>query len=309
MNRDKLKKLIRGIIVATPTPFNNALEVDYGKMAEMTKWWVSKGLVESKAVIKCASLMGEGPQLTHDEWPLLLKSVIKAAEGKVPVIGCIHSTDTKKSIRDALIAQDLGATGLQVSAALFNDPNQDDILRYFESLSNAIEIGIMVYQTPWNKYGEIMPETFKEMANFEHVIAIKWCQANSFEYKEMKDLAPHFNILENGSNISECYQLGGQGFLDEQATAYPEFDLKILNLMEANKFKEGQALWDSAQPIRDFYQKLVIRSGGQARLKKAVMEAMNISMGSMRPPSLPHSNEEIQELRRILLSIGWPISR
>ena len=309
MNRDELKNLIRGIIVATPTPFNDNLEVDYGKMADMTKWWISKGLVKSKAVIKCVSLMGEGPQLTHDEWPLLLKSVIDAAEEKVPVIGCIHSTDTKKSITDALIAQDLGATGLQVSAPLFNDPNQDDILRYFEALSNAIEIGIMVYQTPWNKYGEIMPETFKKMADFEHVMAIKWCQANSFEYKEMKQLAPDFNILENGSNISECYKFGGQGFLDEQATAYPEFDLKVLSLMENGKLDEGQALWNSAQPIRDFYTKLVIRSGGQARLKKAVMEAMNMSMGHMRPPSLPHSNEEIKELRQILHSIGWPVDR
>ena len=192
MNRDELKKLIRGIIVATPTPFNDNLEVDYGKMADMTKWWISEGLVKSKAVIKCVSLMGEGPQLTHDEWPLLLKSVINAAEEKVPVIGCIHSADTKKSITDALIAQDLGATGLQVSAPLFNDPNQDDILRYFEALSNSIEIGIMVYQTPWNKYGEIMPETFKKMADFEHVMAIKWCEANTFEYKEMKQLAPYF---------------------------------------------------------------------------------------------------------------------
>ena len=40
MNRDELKKLIRGIIVATPTPFNDNLEVDYGKMADMTKWWI-----------------------------------------------------------------------------------------------------------------------------------------------------------------------------------------------------------------------------------------------------------------------------
>ena len=79
--------------------------------------------------------------------------------------------------------------------------------------------------------------------------------------------------------------------------------------MENGKFDEGQALWDSAQPIRDFYTKLVIRSGGQARLKKAVMEAMNMSMGHMRPPSLPHSNEEIKELRQILHSIGWPVDR
>jgi 4-hydroxy-tetrahydrodipicolinate synthase len=308
MRREELKKLLRGVIVATPTPFDEDFEVDYGRMAEMTEWWVENGLVEGKAVIKCVSLMGEGPQLADEEWPHVVRTVVRAAEGRVPVMGCIHAKDTKRSIADALRAQELGATGLQVSAPLFNDPNQDDILRYFEALSDAIEIGIMVYHTPGHHHSEIMPDTFRRMADFEHVMAIKWCQPLSYEYEEMEALAPHFNILENGSNLRQCFRLGGQGFLDEQATAYPKHDLTIRGLMEEGKFDEGHALWDSVnRPLRALYQKMVIRSGGQARLKKAVMTAMGMSMGPMRPPSLPHSAEELDELREILRGFGWPV--
>jgi 4-hydroxy-tetrahydrodipicolinate synthase len=308
MRRDELKRLLRGVVVATPTPFDDDYEVDYGRMAEMTEWWVESGLVEGRAVIKCVSLMGEGPQLADEEWPHLVRTVVHAADGRVPVMGCIHAKDTKRSIADALRAQELGATGLQVSNPLFNDPNQDDILRYFEALSDAIEIGIMVYHTPWYPHGEIMVDTFRRMADFEQVMAIKWCQPRSYEYEEMEALTPFFNILENGSNLGQCFRLGGQGFLDEQATAHPQHDLTILGLLEAGKFDEGQTLWDSAtSPLSDFYQKMTVRSGGQARLKKAVMAAMGMSMGPMRPPSLPHSTEELDELRELLRGFGWPV--
>ena len=46
MRRDELKKLIRGVIVATPTPFDNEFGLDYARMGEMTDWWVENGLVE-----------------------------------------------------------------------------------------------------------------------------------------------------------------------------------------------------------------------------------------------------------------------
>ncbi len=306
MRRDELKRLLRGVIVATPTPFDDDFEVDYGRMAEMTEWWVQSGLVEGKAVIKCVSLMGEGPLLAEDEWPHLVRTVVRAADGRVPVMGCIHAKDTRRSIADALKAQELGATGLQVSNPLFNNPNQDDILRYFEALSDAIEIGIMVYHTPGHKHGEIMPDTFRKMADFEQVMAIKSGQISTWE--EMEALAPLFNILENGPNVGQCFRLGGQGFLDDNATAYPQHDLTILGLLEAGKFDEGQALWDSASPaLADFYRKLTVRSGGEARLKKAVMAAMGMSMGPMRPPSLPHSAEELDELRGLLRGFGWPV--
>ena len=309
MRRDELKKLIRGVIVATPTPFDDEFGLDYARMGEMTEWWVENGLVEGKAVIKCMSLMGEGPQLSEQEWPQLVRTVVLAADGKVPVMGSIHATDTIRSINSALKAQDLGATALQVSTPLFNDPNQDDILRYFESLSDAINIGIMIYHTPWHSHGEIMPETFLKMADFEQVMAIKWCEPSSYKYEEMEALAPHFNILENGSNLKVCYQLGGCGFLDEEAPAYPQHDLKVLDLMESGRLDEGQELWDSATgPLQSFYSRMTVRSGGQARLKKAVMEAMGKSMGPMRPPSLPHSEEEMEELRGIIRGIGWPVS-
>ena len=308
MRRDELKGLLRGIIVATTTPFDDNFEVDLGRMYELTQWWVESGLVKGKAVIKVASVMGEMPQLADDEWPPLVRTVVQAAGGRVPVMSCVHDKDTKRTIEDALKAQDLGAVGLQIAPPVSNHPNQDDILRYFEAVSDAIDIGIMVYHTPWVPNGSIDLDTFRKMADFEHVVAIKWCTPTGYAYEEMEGLADTFNMCDNSNRPGPCYKLGGTGFLDHLASAYPPHELKVLELLENRRYDEAQALWDSVcKPTVEFARKVSQRSGGDARTKKGTMSVMGHPVGATRPPSLPLSDEELDELRQILADAGLPV--
>ena len=62
-----MKKLIQGPFATIPTPFDENFRVDYGRMCEVTQWWVENGLVNGKSVIKVAAAMGEGPQLGDSE--------------------------------------------------------------------------------------------------------------------------------------------------------------------------------------------------------------------------------------------------
>ena len=308
MDRDELRGMLRGIIAATTTPFDDGFEVDYGRMAELTHWWVESGLVAGKVVLKVASVMGEVPQLADHEWPPLVRTVVQAANGRVHVMVGTHGKDTKRTIDDVKRAQDLGAVGMQIAPPVSNDPNQDDLLRYYGAISDAVDIGIMVYHTHWLPFGRIEMDTFVKMKDFEHVVAVKWNSPEDVPYEDMRLLTDAFNILDNSNQPGRCYENGGHGFLDEQAVSYPPHDLKVLDLLEAGRYDEGQALWDSVSgPLGKFYAKIARRSGGQARLKKGVMAAMGHPVGAMRPPSEPLSEEEEAELRELLVGFGWPV--
>ena len=154
-------------------------------MAEMTQWWVESGLVAGKAVIKVAAAMGEGPMLRDTEWPLLLRTVVQNAKGKASIVCGIHYKDTVRTIEDAKIAQDMGAIGLQISPPVFNLPTQDDLLHYYGDVSDAIDIGIMVYNTYWLGNGNVLPDTIMKMKDFEHVVAIKWGVPDDQDYDDM----------------------------------------------------------------------------------------------------------------------------
>jgi 4-hydroxy-tetrahydrodipicolinate synthase len=308
VKRDELKKLIRGPIATVPTAFDDQHELDLGTMAALTQLWVESGLVAGVAVIKVAAAMGEGPMLADDEWPYLLRTVVQAARGKAAVVCGIHYKDTKRTIHDARRAQDLGAIGLQISPPIFNDPTQDDIVRYYEAVSAAIDIGILVYNTYWYPHGNILPETFMKMKDFEQVVAIKWGVPEGQDYDAMAQLARTFNIIDNSSQPGRCYRLGGVGYINLTAEVYPPHDLAILELLVSGKYNEAQAAFDAVnRPLNDMYARLYERSGGQSTVKKGMMALMGPPMGPPRPPSLPMNEEELAELRRLLKRFGWPL--
>ena len=309
MTRDELKRLIVGPIATVPTPFDDDFEVDHGRMAAETQYWVESGLVTGQAVIKVAAAMGEGPMLSDDEWPHLLRTTVQAAQGKAAIVCGIHYKNTKRTIEDAKKAQDLGAIGLQISPPIFNLPTQDDLLRYYGAVSDAIAIGIMVYCHPWMRGGDITAETIRRMANFEQVVAIKWAVADEADYDEMKTFAGTFNVIDNSSQPVRCYQNGGRGYINMTAEIYPLHDLKIWQLLEAKKYDEAQALFEPVNTtLRDFFVNTSTRSGGQARVKKGLAKLMGHPMGDSRPPLQPLNEVEMTELRDILVGLGWPVA-
>ena len=308
MNREDLRELIVGPIATVPTPFDDDYEVDYGCMHELTQLWVEEGIVKGKGVIKIAAAMGEGPMLSDDEWPALLRTTVQAADDKAAIVCGLHYKDTKRTVEDAKRAQDMGAIGLQICPPIFNLPSQDDLLDYFNDISDAIEIGILVYCTHWMPGGRAETDTIVKMADIEQVAAIKWSVPDDIPFEDMQKFSHIFNVIDNSSMPAESHKLGGRGYINVTYESYPAHDNKVWELLEAGKHDEAKTLFDSVNdPLRDYSEKLDARSGGQARLKKGIMALMGRPVGSSRPPSKPLNDEDMEGLRRVLLDLGWPV--
>ena len=119
-----------------------------------------------------------------------------------------------------------------------------------------------------------------------------------------------FNIIDNCFGPVRCFKLGGHGYINHTVDIYPQHDIKLLDLLRDEKYEEAEQLWDAVEgPIGIFSAKVGGRSGGQARVKKGMMEVMGNSCGVSRPPSEPLLQNEIDELREILRSFGWPVAK
>ena len=307
MNRQQKRDVYQGVIGVTITPYYDNYEVNYGKMADLTKWWISNGMVRGDAALKVCSVMGEAPQLRENEWINILKTTVDAAEGKVDIIGGTHCKDTLRTIEDIKKAHDVGIVGMQVAPPLFNDPNQDDILRYYEAISENSDIGIMVYQNHWYSYSGINAETLLKMKDFENIVCIKWAPFPGCPDESMEELGKYFNLVQN-DRLSRVgfHKKGGDGFLDETAVVYPPHELKIWKLLEQKKYSEAQELWDTEESsMKEIIGKIGANSGGQARMKKALMNVMGHEVGEQRPPTLPISESERSELRSVVIGLGW----
>ena len=211
-------------------------------MSEITKWWVEQGLGTSKAPLKVAAAMGEGPDLSDDEWPHLLRTVVNAAPGK-NVICAIQVKNTLATIEDAKKAQDLGAVGLQIDLPFLHHSNQDDLVRFFTDISDQIDIGIMIYNTHWfcqNPVTEYLnADTMLRLKNAEHVTAIKWSVPDGEDYDSMKRFSNEFNVIDNSGQHVRCFKNGGAGYISSLIPVYPAYDLEIIELLENGKYEEA----------------------------------------------------------------------
>ena len=307
MDREQLRKVIRGTIVTLPTPFDGEMKLDLLRMKDLTQWWVEQGLGSDIAPLKVAAAMGEGPMLDDDEWPLLLETVIAAAGKDAYVICALKSKDTMHAIEDARKAQDLGAIGLQIDPPIFHGPTQDDYVRYFSEISDAIDIGIMIYNTHWYGCPSVSADTMLRLADAEHVAAIKWSVPEGLDYDEMRLFAHIFNVIDNSNQPVRCHKNGGHGYISATIAAYPQFDLEIWQLLESKRYDKAQERLSRLQEVLTPWRAKVRAQSGGVRPVKGVMDAMGQSAGPPRPPTLPLEESEVDEVKDALRGLGWPV--
>ena len=61
------------------------------------------------------------------------------------------------------------------------------------------------------------------------------------------------------------------------------------------------------KPTNKIFEKVGKRTGGQAVVKKGMTAVMGRPCGASRPPSKAMNEEEMAELREVLISVGWPV--
>jgi len=305
MTREELKKLISGTIVTLTTAFDDDFKLDLGRQAEMVAWWREQGLGTGINPLKSSAAMGEGPDLSDDEWPRLLRTVVNTASSDAAVICGLKTKDTLRTIEDAKKAQDLGAIGLQIDLPIFHHPNQDDYVRYFTDISDAIDIGIMIYNTHWFGCEYLTAETMLRLVDAEHVAAIKWSVPEGEDYDQMRQFSHIFNVIDNTNQPVRCHQNGGRGYISATIAAYPQHDLEVWQLLQAHRYEEAQAKLDSVRnALTPLMVKSTKRSGGY-RFGKGLSAALGRPVGPPRPPTLPMDDQELAELRNVLKEIDW----
>jgi dihydrodipicolinate synthase/N-acetylneuraminate lyase len=309
VNRAESRKLIRGTIVTLPTAFDDDFKLDLATTTEMTHWWVEQGLGTETTALKVAAAMGEGPDLSDDEWPHLLRTVVNAAGSGKNVICALKAKNTLHTIEDALKAQDLGAIGLQIDIPFMHHSNQDDIVRHFTDISDAIDIGIMIYNTHWfasNPQKEyVHADTMMRLKDAEHLTAIKWSVPEGEDYDAMTIFSDTFNVIDNTGQAARCMRNGGAGYISPLIAIHPPHDLAVWNLIVAGKYDEAEAKQEAVKSVMaDWQSKTGERSGGYRQMK-GMMAAMGRPMGPTRPPTLPLDDEEVAEAGEVARKLGW----
>ena len=147
---------------------------------------------------------GEGIILDVDVHKELTTESIKIVNGRVPCIVHIARMNYNEMVDLAKHAEAAGADAISAIPPLFYQYDHQAIYNYYEGLSNAINIPIMIYNNP-NTGVHFSAEQVAELYNIKNVTAIKWTNYEFYQVMRILDLTnDEFNVISGPDEMLLC---------------------------------------------------------------------------------------------------------
>jgi hypothetical protein len=164
----KLRPLT-GAITALATPFRNQA-VAHDDLRRLVEFQIKAGIDGLVPV----GTTGESPTLDHAEHLDVIRTVILAARGRVPVIAGTGSNSTAEAVDLTRLSHEAGADAMLVVAPYYNKPGPEGLFRHFAAIADATDRPIILYSIPGRCGIEIgVPVVERLRAKYDHVRWIK----------------------------------------------------------------------------------------------------------------------------------------
>jgi 4-hydroxy-tetrahydrodipicolinate synthase len=234
------KNLI-GTGVAIVTPFDKKGNVDTQALNKIVKH-LHEGKVE---YIVALGTTGESVTLSKDEKKLVIETVIKANNNKLPLVLGIGGNNTQDVI-DTIQKTDLKPFEAILSVApYYNKPNQEGYYQHYKAVSKATKKDIILYNVPGRTGSNVTSETQVRIAkDCKNIVATKEASGNIEQImKIIKNKPKDFMVISGDDTITlPIIAAGGVGVISVLANAFPKDFSNMVRLCLNYKFNEAQKL-------------------------------------------------------------------
>lgn len=211
--------IFEGTGVALITPFNHN-NVDFNAIRRQVNFLIDNG-IQSLIV---NGTTAENPTLTEDEKDQIIQTVIDENSGRVPVIVGTGTNNTQRSLEASLRAKELGADAIMLITPYYLKTSQRGLIAHFETIANAVELPVVLYNVPSRTNSTIEPETLERLSQNPYIVALKDA-TNDFAY--LADVQSRIDTTKfalysgNDDNIVKYFNEGGNGLISVAANVIP----------------------------------------------------------------------------------------
>jgi 4-hydroxy-tetrahydrodipicolinate synthase len=278
------------------TPFTEEGKVDEDGLKNNIDWFIEQGVDG----VDCTGSTGEFYALSTEEREKVMEITINQAKGKVGVLIGTAAASTEETIKWTKLAEDMGADGAMIVSPYYSVPTDEEIYEHYKSVAEAVEIPLMPYNNPATSGVDMSPELICKMGKeIENVLYVKEASGDArraqYIIKEAGDDITVFWGEE--TNIFAGLALGSEGWISGAANIVPEKCKELFDLIvEKADLHKAKKLYYELIPLFSVFE--------SGRWLSFIKEAMNmlprVAGGKPRRPTLPLSQSERDELKRIL---------
>jgi 4-hydroxy-tetrahydrodipicolinate synthase len=160
---------LNGCGTALVTPFTRQDTVDVEALRKLVEWQIEEGI---DFLVPCGST-GEAQTLSVEERQLVVRTVVEAVQGRVPVMAGATHNDTRQAVEEARRISGLGVTWLLSATPYYNKPTPEGLFRHFTAVADAATVPVCLYNVPGRTAVNLKPETVLRLAEHANIIGIK----------------------------------------------------------------------------------------------------------------------------------------
>jgi dihydrodipicolinate synthase/N-acetylneuraminate lyase len=267
-----------GVMPAITTAFDEHGEIDHAFAARHASWLVDHG---ATGLVALGSL-GEGATLDREEKLALLRTLVEAVGGRVPIVASISALSTREAVALARAAEQLGCRGLMVLPPYVHKGPWAEIRGHLEAVIEATALPCLLYNNPIAYGTDLLPEQVAELAaRHRQVAALKESSGDLRRLTAVRALlGDRLRLLAGLDDMAwEAARLGADGWIAGLVNALPSESVAVF---EQGRRGEARELYEWFLPLLrldcrpDFVQQI-----------KLVQQEVGFGSERVRPPRLP----------------------
>ncbi|NJX14988.1 4-hydroxy-tetrahydrodipicolinate synthase [Tamlana crocina] len=273
-----------GTGVALVTPFNTDLSVDHSALSNIVNFNIDNGV---EYLVVCGTT-GETATLTKEEKKAVLQTVIKAGNGRVPIVLGVGGNNTATVIEEIQSTDFSGVDAILSVTPYYTKPTQEGIYQHFKAISEASPIDIILYNVPGRTAKNMEAETTVRLAkDFNNIIGVKEAGNSISQYYELiKNKPEDFLIISGDDDLSLGVVLaGGAGVISVIGQGFPKEFSEMIRLGLKGEAKEAFKLHFKLIDVIGY----IFEENNPAGIK-GVFEALGLCKDAVRLPLVPASN-------------------
>ncbi len=292
-----MKETISGSIVALVTPMFEDGSIDWEALEQLVGWHIEMG---TNAIVPVGTT-GESATVDVDEHCQVVKKVVDASAGRVPVIAGTGANSTKEALELTREAKRVGADACLLVTPYYNKPTQEGLFQHFKLIAETVDIPQILYNVPSRTACDMLPETVARLSAIENIVGIKEATGNIQRARDISLLCGKRIAIYSGDDATaiELILNGALGSISVTANVAPALYAQAVKLALAGQAEEAHAI-DARMAA--LHRNLFVESNPIP--VKWALEQMGKIKGGIRLPMTRLSDSYHDAVRAALVQAG-----
>jgi 4-hydroxy-tetrahydrodipicolinate synthase len=274
----------RGSYSVNVTPFTeDGAAVDLEANRRFVDWQISQGVPG----IIILGTTGEFLTLTDAERTAYVEDTVAHVNGRIDVLVGASNAHTPTAARYAREAQAAGAQGLMIIPPYYYTPTEDEIVKYYGTITATCDLPIMLYNNPFTSNVDMSAKLVGRLTR--EFDTVRYIKEASMDVGRVYDIVEETEGVMNvfaGERIVESFLLGAVGYVNPFGNYIPRASTRIWDLLVAGRIEDARRIQRHITVIEHTIAEGHPTYGHQCYSKALAAEA-GCPVGDVRPPLTP----------------------